>query len=141
MNMMNLTLVPPVSLDAVDGVVGLLRVIADPAAAKARLDELVKITDTAREAVEAQAKASTDLGMKERAYRATFEQERAQHAADLASARSGFEQERDRQLTDLHQRQAEVDALRARLTEELTAAQKLRADLARRIDAVKALAE
>jgi hypothetical protein len=69
-----------------------------------------------------------------------LDRETAQHAADLASARSGFEQERTQGLALVSQREAEAVAVREQLNIELSVTRTLRADLERRLAAIKAAA-
>jgi hypothetical protein len=141
MNMLNLTTLPPIGLDDISGVMGLVRLASDPRATELRVQQLAELTETARKAVADAGEATAALEAERRKQRAALEQEKADAAREIYAARSSFEQERDAALARVAQQQSDLAGERERLAAARADVERLRANFENKLSILKSVSE
>jgi hypothetical protein len=129
---------PPSSPDASTAVFALLAVVADPAAAKAALEKIATARGDAESAIERAAAAQADLDAARKEQHQALEKERDEHDWALAQSESAFEADCARRKRDLDARDDAATQLLAKAKADSEAAAELKADLQRRVDAIRA---
>jgi hypothetical protein len=116
----------------------LLAIIADPAGTKKRLDELAAGQAEAQKTVDAANLALADLDATRLAQERALKTERDEHESALEQSKSQFGAYCTRRIQELDARDDAATQLFAKATADSAAAAELRADLERRVAAIKA---
>jgi hypothetical protein len=131
---------PPPNRDRLGELLELTRLLADPAATAKRITDLQTAAETARaaaeEAKQAQAAAIAERDAADRDIKAA----RKKHDGDLASDRAIFDAEVKRRTRDIEARESAAAALQATATKAVDEASALKADLNKRLDAIRSAA-
>jgi hypothetical protein len=115
----------------------LLHLIADPAAAKKRLEEIFNATLKANEAIGAANEAQQKLDAARKLHDETLRRERTEHQQKITQSNADLAA-RDQQLnSQLAERERAVKRLEAKASEDATAVSKLRGDLERRLATIR----
>jgi hypothetical protein len=132
---------PPASPDATAAVFSLLAAIADPAAAKAALEKIATARADAESAIESAAAAKVTLDEARKAQDQSLAKERQDNDSSLAKSKSAFDADCARRIRDLDARDDAATQLLAKAKADAAEAAELRADLARRVAAIKSAVE
>jgi hypothetical protein len=128
---------PEKSGDVSDAVIALVRLAANPKAAEQRVLELRAATEKAREALEAAQAAQESLKAAKADQDAVITAERAAHDDKLSRERRAWDGERSQRDAEIRRREAETNSQLLKAKADAEAAEKIRTELAERLENVK----
>ena len=128
---------PDFSADDVNRLLNLVRLFANPEASIAALQALAAATTEAQARIEEAAKREANIATAAREHKARLNRERDQHDRELAEAQARHQRTCSEQMDEINAQRRNAEQLMAKARADADAAALLKADLQRRVEAIK----